>query len=97
MAGLTLDAGALIAAERNDRGFWSFWSEAIGRDIVPVIPAAALAQAWRDPRQSRLARLVNACSIEALDEPLAKMCCGSSPERDRQASRSLGGRRARLR
>jgi predicted nucleic acid-binding protein len=39
---------------------------------VPVIPAAALAQAWRDPRQARLARLVNACSIEPLDEPLAK-------------------------
>ena len=43
----------------------------IAREIVPVIPTAALAQAWRDPRHARLARLVDACSVEALDEPLA--------------------------
>jgi hypothetical protein len=30
-----------------------------------------LAQAWRGPRQARLAQLVNACFVEALDEALA--------------------------
>jgi hypothetical protein len=72
LAGLTLDAGALIAGDRNDRGFWSFWSEAVARGIVPVIPAAALAQAWRSPRQARLAQLVHACSLDPLDEAMAK-------------------------
>lgn len=72
MAGLTLDAGALIAADRDDRGFWAYWSEAVAREVVAVIPAPALAQAWRKPTQVRLARLVNACSVEPLDERLAK-------------------------
>jgi hypothetical protein len=45
----------------------------MARGVVPAIPAPALAQAWRDPRQVRLARLVNACTVEAMDEPLAKL------------------------
>ena len=64
--------GALIAAERNDRSFWSFWSETVARGIVPVIPAGALAQAWRGPWQARLAQVMNACFVEPLDEALAK-------------------------
>ena len=69
---MTLDTGALIAGERNDRSFWVFWSESVAREIVPVIPAAALAQAWRGPRQARLAQIMNACTVEPLDEALAK-------------------------
>ena len=72
MAGLTLDTGALISAERNDRGFWAFFKEASDREVVPVIPAPVLAQAWRGPRQARLAQVVNACFVESLDEGLAK-------------------------
>ncbi len=71
MAGLTLDTGALIAAERNDRAFWAFWKEASERGVVPVVPAAALAQAWRSPRQARLAQVVKACFVEPLEESLA--------------------------
>jgi hypothetical protein len=33
VAGLTLDSGALIAAERGDRRFWAFWKEAIGWSV----------------------------------------------------------------
>jgi hypothetical protein len=85
LAGLTLDAGALIAADRNDRSFWSFWAESLARGIVPVIPAAALAQAWRSHRQARLAQVVNACVVDPLDERLAKTAgelCGTSKTRD---------------
>ena len=32
MAGLTLDAGALIAADRNERRFWRFWKLAMRRE-----------------------------------------------------------------
>lgn len=82
---MTLDTGALIAAERNDRGFWAFWAETVARGIVPVIPAAALAQAWRGSRQARLAQLVNACFIDPLDEELAKTAgelCGKTKTAD---------------
>ena len=72
MAGLTLDAGALIAADRNDRAFWAFFKEASERQVVPVIPAPVLAQAWRSPRQARLAQLVNACFVEPLEDDLAR-------------------------
>ena len=60
MAGLTLDTGALIAADRNDREFWAFFKEASEREVVPVIPAPVLAQ------------VVKACFVEPLEEGLAK-------------------------
>jgi hypothetical protein len=72
LAGLTLDSGALKAADRNDRSFWSFWAETVERGVLPVIPAAALAQVWRSPRQARLAQVVNASLVDPLDETLAK-------------------------
>lgn len=75
----------MIAADRNDRSFWSFWAETVSRGIVPVIPAAALAQAWRSPRQARLAQVVNACMVDPLDEALAKCSgelCGQSKTSD---------------
>lgn len=38
-----------------------------------LIPASALAQAWRGgPRSARLARLIAGCDIDSLDEPRAK-------------------------
>lgn len=72
MAGLTLDASALAAADRNDRSFFAFWSEAVARGVVPVVPAPALAQAWRSPRQARLGQVLKACWVEPLDEVLAR-------------------------
>ena len=85
MAGLTLDAGALIAADRNDRSFWAFWKEASVRGVVPVIPAPALAHAWRTPHQARLAQVVKACWVEPLDETLARSAgelCGRARTSD---------------
>ena len=72
MAGLTLDTGALIAAERNDPGFWAFFKEVLEREVVPVVPGPVLLQAWRGPRQARLAQVVNACFVEPLEESLAR-------------------------
>jgi predicted nucleic acid-binding protein len=55
VSGLTLDAGALIAAERGDRRMIALLERALVRGAVLAIPAGALAQAWRaDPRQHRL-------------------------------------------
>lgn len=72
MAGLTLDTGALIAADKDDPRLWLYVRIAGSRGVVPTIPAAALAQAWRGPRSARLAQLLAACEVEPLDESLAK-------------------------
>ena len=72
MAGLSLDAGALIAAERNDRAVWAFLGEVLTDGVVPLVPAAALAQAWRGAPSARIAQLLKGCEIVPLDEDLAK-------------------------
>lgn len=73
MAGLTLDAGALIAYERGDERVRAILAVAYERGVVPTIPAVALAEVWRgDAKDARVARLLKACSIEGLDERLAR-------------------------
>jgi siroheme synthase len=58
MAGLTLDAGALIAVDRNDRRIVVLLARAAQTNSPITVPASALAQAIRYPqRQVRLARL----------------------------------------
>jgi predicted nucleic acid-binding protein len=73
VAGLTLDAGALIAYERGDTRVREILAVAYARGFVPTIPAIALAEVWRgDAKDARVARLLKASSIEALDERLAR-------------------------
>jgi hypothetical protein len=82
---LTLDTGALIAAERDDRRFWMFWKEALRREVEVTVPAPALAQAWRGGKSARIARVVAACAVETLDEGAAKrvgVLCGKSGTAD---------------
>lgn len=73
MAGLTLDAGALIAYERGQERIRKILAVSYERGFVPTIPAIALAEAWRgDAKDARIARLLKACSVEILDETLAR-------------------------
>jgi hypothetical protein len=59
MPGVTLDAGALIALERDDRRVLVLLSRARETGAHITIPATALAQVVRAPgHQVRLARLV---------------------------------------
>lgn len=59
MKGVTLDAGGLIALDRNDRRVVVVLARAVETGGRITIPATALAQAIRRPdRQARLARLV---------------------------------------
>jgi predicted nucleic acid-binding protein len=59
MAGITFDAGGLIALDRNDRRVLVLVARAAETRARVTIPATALAQAIREPqRQARLARLV---------------------------------------
>jgi predicted nucleic acid-binding protein len=73
MAGLTLDAGALIAYERAAPEIVKVLQLAFGRGVAPTIPAVVLAEVWRgDRRDARVAWLLKACDVEPLDEPRAR-------------------------
>jgi predicted nucleic acid-binding protein len=59
MAGVTLDAGALIALDRDDRRVVVLLARARETGAGVTVPASALAQAIRRPeRQVRLSRLL---------------------------------------
>jgi hypothetical protein len=59
VAGITMDAGGLIAVDRNDRRIVVLLARARETGSRVTVPASALAQAVRQPqRQARLARLL---------------------------------------
>ena len=67
MAGVTLDTGALIAAERNDRRFWVWWKWQTSRGVVATVPSPVVAQAWRSARDVRIAIVLGGCREVAMD------------------------------
>jgi hypothetical protein len=69
--GLTLDSGALIAAEKQDRRFWVLWAAAMKRAARVTVPSAVVAQTWRG-NSPIIARLLISCDVEVLDENAAK-------------------------
>jgi predicted nucleic acid-binding protein len=73
VAGLTLDAGALIAYERAAPEILKVLELAFGRGVTPTIPAVVLAEVWRGNRKdARVAWLLKACDVEPLDESRAR-------------------------
>ena len=72
MVGVTYDAGALLAAERGSRQMLAQHRRALESGVVPVVPATALAQAWRGGPQPRLSRLLAGCQVEELNEQRAR-------------------------
>ena len=74
MAGLSFDSGLLIRLDRGDPRAWAWLKRATERGEPPMVCSVAVAESWRDGRtQARLARLLRACDVEAVDEPLAKL------------------------
>jgi hypothetical protein len=70
VSGFTLDAGGLIALDRNDRQVITLLARATECGLRITIPATALAQAMRSPRrQARLSRLIRQVDVDlvALD------------------------------
>lgn len=85
MSGVVLDAGALIALERNDRAVWAAVKLAALRSVDVLVPSAALAQVWRGaPRQAALARALQHCVIASFDEVARAVgeLCGRTRTRD---------------
>ncbi len=81
-----LDAGALIALDRNNRGIWAMLRVASDDGEVIHVPAGAIAQAWRDGRrQVLLTRALRHCDELALDGAIARaagLLCGQSKTTD---------------
>ena len=67
MSGVTLDAGGLIALDRDDRRVVVLLTRAVETNSRVTIPAGALAQAIRRPeRQARLSRLIRQPSSDVI-------------------------------
>lgn len=71
---ITLDAGALIAGEKNTAEFARLWNELADDEDDVTVPAVALAQAWRGgPHSARMSLLLKGCKIdEGFGEDFAK-------------------------
>ncbi|MFC8915697.1 type II toxin-antitoxin system VapC family toxin [Streptomyces sp. NPDC057116] len=70
---MVYDAGALIAAERNQSAFWRMHRAYLTAGGVPVVPSPVVAQVWRNgARQAALARLLQGCDVLPLDDALAR-------------------------
>ncbi len=82
---IVYDAGALVAAERNQRPMWALHDATLRRGLSPLVPAAVLAQVWRGGPQASLSRLLAGCTITPLDERIARAAgtlCGQARSDD---------------
>ena len=87
-AGITLDAGALIALDRGDKRLIALLQRALVQRLKLRVPSGVVGQAWRDGRfQVTLARFLRIEEVEIvpLDEHLARACgelCGATGTAD---------------
>lgn len=59
------DAGALIAAGKNDRRLWAIHHLALEEGRQVIVPAVVVGQAWRDGRRRvPLGRFLLTCEVE---------------------------------
>lgn len=75
MTALVLDAGALIALDRDDRTAWSRLRAIKEAGGLVAVPAGVIAQAWRGGRrQALLSRALGHCDEVVLDGAMARAC-----------------------
>jgi len=68
MSDVVYGAGALVAAERDDKRMWSLHGRLLARGAVPFVPAPVLTEVWRGTAgQHRLGLLLRSCTIDDLD------------------------------
>lgn len=69
MSSIVLDAGALIALERNARLVWSALKLAAMNSDDVLVPSTALAQVWRGTAaQAQLSRALHHCVVASFDD-----------------------------
>lgn len=72
MSRLLLDAGALVALDRNERAMWKRLVAA-RRDETPLLTHVGIVgQVWRGSRQARLAQALRAIKIAPLDASMGR-------------------------
>ena len=71
---LVLDAGALIAIEKNDRAMWRRLKAALHSGEIPITHGGVVGQAWRGrgSRAALIARALASVDVRALDEDLGR-------------------------
>lgn len=57
------DAGALVAADRNERSMWAEHRVRLEAGVIPSVPAPVVAQVSRSGRQAQLRRFLRGCDI----------------------------------
>src|SRR5471030_2454795 len=57
------DAGALVAADRNERSTWAEHRVRLEAGVIPSVPAPVVAQVSRSARQARLRRFLRGCDV----------------------------------
>jgi len=62
------DAAVLVAADRNERRAWAEHKARLEFGVVPLVPAAVLAQVSRSSQQVQLRRFLTGCVVVALGE-----------------------------
>jgi hypothetical protein len=87
MTALVLDAGALIAIDRDDRAMAARLRAALDAGLGLRTHTMVIAQVWRDPlgRQASLARLLRAVEIVDIDDELGRaagILCGRTGRSD---------------
>lgn len=83
---LVLDAGALIALDRNDREVWAMLRVAADEGGLVQVPAGVIGQSWRNgSRQALLVRALRHCDEVVLDGTIARaagLLCGTTGTAD---------------
>jgi hypothetical protein len=70
---MVLDAGALIALDRNERAMWVRLKALADAGDLPVTHGGVIGQVWRGgPRQARLATALAGIDVRPLDEHLGR-------------------------
>ena len=70
---VVLDAGALIALDRNERAMWIRLKALQEAGELPVTHGGVVGQVWRGgPRQARLAAALAGTDVRALDDHLGR-------------------------
>jgi hypothetical protein len=67
MSGVVYDAGALIAADRDDPKLWADHRVLLECGVTPWTTAPVVAQVSRSPAQVRLRRFLRGCHIADFD------------------------------
>ncbi|MDQ1047320.1 twitching motility protein PilT [Streptomyces sp. V4I2] len=73
MSHVVYDAGALLAAAKNNRNFLAQHDEFLAADVRPIVPAGVLAQCWDTrPKAANLHKVLRPCLVLPLTETTAK-------------------------